>query len=114
MADIRGDNGNCARDRGSVHAIPRQRSNSCRTPQCCGRIESRDVQPIPQDYPGTQEADPRNNLSCDPKAIVRACGKGREHDEHGRAGRHQSVCPKPGHTLPPLAFGPNEGSEDQC
>src|SRR6266849_1537748 len=113
QANIRRDDGNSAGDRGAVHAITRKRPDSRRTPQRCGGIQPGDVQPVSQDYAGSQEADARDNLPRDAKTIVRTCCKCREHDKHRCTGGDEGVRAKTGHALPPLAFGADEGPEDQ-
>jgi hypothetical protein len=113
QANIRRNDGNSAGDRGTIHAITRKRPDSRRTPQRCGGIQSGDVQSVSQDYARSQKADAGDNLSRDAKAIVRTCCKCRENDKHRRTSGDEGVRAKTGHALPPLAFGANEGPEDQ-
>src|SRR5580700_4934276 len=113
QAHIRRDDGNGASDRGSVHAITRERPDSRRTPQRCGGVESRNVQAVTQDDPGAQEADARDNLPGDSITVVRTCGKRGQHDKHRGPCRDESVRAQSGHALPPLPFGADEGSQNQ-
>src|SRR6202022_4456435 len=114
QANIRRNNTNSAGDRGSVHAITRKRPDSRRTPQRCGGIQSRDVQPVSQDYACSQKADARDHLPRDAEAIVRTRCKSREHYKHSGSCRHQGICAKAGHALPPLAFRTDQCAQKQC
>src|ERR1700730_18803751 len=73
--NIRSKTSNRAGNGASVHPVPRQRPDSRRTPQRGRSIQPRNVQPVPEDYACSQEADARDNLPCDAKTIVRTCRK---------------------------------------
>jgi hypothetical protein len=114
QANIRSQDCNRTHSSASVHPVSRERSDSRRTPQRCGGIQPRDIQPVAQDYARSEKADARNDLPCDAKAVVGgSCGECCKHDKHCGACRDQGVGAQAGHPLPPLAFRPDEGPEDQ-
>jgi hypothetical protein len=113
QANIRRKDGNGAGDRRSVHAVTRKRPYGRRAPQRRGGVQSGDVEPVSQDYACSQEADPRDHLSRNPKAIVRACGECRQYYKHRCTGTDESVRAEAGHALPPLPLSSDQCPEDQ-
>src|ERR1700731_281473 len=113
QTDIRRNDSNSAGDRGSVHAITRERSDSRRTPQRRRRIQTGDVETVSEDYARSQEPDSRDNLSCNPKTVIRTRGKRQEHDKQGGPRRDERVRAQASHALPPLPLSADEGPQDQ-
>lgn len=85
-----------------------QHSDRGRAPKRGSRVQTADVEPLPQNDPAAQESNSRNHVGRHSGGAA-VLGGDRVQHEQGSTGRHQSVGAQPSHPRPPLALEPDNG-----